>query len=253
MTVHPLLRRTFMALAVLAVAGDAAAQTVTGRLLDGTSRQPVLLGVVVLMDTAMVLLDRTYTDEQGRFVLEAPRPGHYYVAAARAGYTPDMDGVLELPSGSSIELAFYLVPNAIVLDSILVAARREPIEPYLSTHGFYERLDLGFGHTITPGMLERRPPTDFADLLRGVPGVYVSEDPRGTAVRMRGPTGQCVPRIYVDGAPNSTIAGDAVVDDFVDVIDLIGVEVYTRVSSAPLQYAGLTNCGVILFWTKRGR
>lgn len=243
----------FTLAALLVTATAAHSQTVSGRLFDGNSRRPVLLGVVVLMDTAMVLLDRTYTDEQGAFMLEAPRPGSYYVAAARPGYTPRMDGILELTAGSAVTVSFYLLPTAIALDTLVVSARREKTEPYLHSQGFYDRKDMGFGHIITPEMLERSVATTMAELLRGIPGVIVSGDLRGTAVRVRGPVGPCVPRVYVDGAVAATVAGEAIVEDFVDVEQLAGVEVYTRVSSAPMQYAGLTNCGVILFWTHRGR
>ena len=235
----------------------AQAQTVFGRLLDGHSQKPVVLAVVTLIDSAKVLIDRTYTDDQGRFELTSPRPGSFFVAAARDGYQPKVDGVLELQSGGTIRVSFYLLPIAFRLDSLLATANPTATVRYLRAQGFYERKELGFGHFITPEMLERRHIINTGELLRGIPGVHTSADERGTVVLFRnrdvGPP-YCTPRVYVDGGAVSSAGANQniVIEDFVDVDDLEAVEVYTSVSSAPGHFGSLTTCGVILFWTKRG-
>ena len=243
--------------AAIVTSSPAHAQTVTGRLLDGHSQRPVMLAVVTLIDSAKVLIDRTFTDDQGRFELTAPRAGSFFVAAAREGYQPKVDGVLELPAGGSISVTFYLVPLAFRLDSLLANARSTPSVVYLRAQGFYERQERGFGHFITPEDLERRHIMDARDLLRGMPGVYTSGDERGTVVLFRSRDGgpPCTPRVYVDGASAASAGagGNIVIEDFVDVDDLHAVEVYTSVASAPVHYSALTSCGVILFWTRRGR
>src|SRR5688500_17101040 len=159
-----------------ALAAPAHAQKVTGRLLDGHSQRPVMLAVVTLIDSAKVLIDRTYTDDQGRFELTAPRAGSFFVAAAREGYQPKVDGVLELTASSSIEVTFYLLPMAFRLDTLLANARSSPTVVYLRAQGFYERQERGSGHFITPEQLARRHIMSAADLLRGMPGVYTSAD-----------------------------------------------------------------------------
>jgi hypothetical protein len=246
-------------IAFLATASQALAQTVNGRLLDGQGRRPILLAVVTLMDTAHVLVDRTYTDDQGRFELAAPRGGSYLVAAARDGYQPKVDGVLDLPAGSTATITFYLQPLAIRLDSITAQAGSTASTRYLNAQGFYRRQRLGFGHFVSPEALNRRVVMNVGDLLQGIPGVYVNSDVRGSIVRFRDLSGQqngyCVPRIFVDGAAVSSAGagGNVVIEDFVDPVDLDAVEVYTRIAAVPLEFGALTNCGVLLFWTRRGR
>ena len=247
-------------IAVLATASQASAQTVNGRLLDGQSKRPILLAVVTLMDTAHVLVDRTYTDDQGRFELTAPRAGSYLVAAARDGYQPKVDGVLELPAGSTATITFYLQPLAFRLDTITAQAGSTASTRYLNAQGFYRRQQLGFGHFISPEALNKRVVMNVGDLLRGIPGVYVNSDMRGSIVRFRDLSGQsadgyCVPRIFVDGAAvaSAGAGGNVVIEDFVDPVDLDAVEVYSRIAAVPLEFGSLTNCGVLLFWTRRGR
>src|SRR5688572_23110343 len=214
--------RVLLFAAILAaVPTPAHAQKVTGRLLDGHSQRPVMLAVVTLIDSAKVLIDRTYTDDQGRFELTAPRAGSFFVAAAREGYQPKVDGVLELTAGGSIEVTFYLVPIAFRLDSLHANARSSPTVVYLRAQGFYERQERGFGHFITPEQLARRQIMNGGELLRGMPGVYTSADERGTVVlfRSRGSGPPCTPRVYVDGAAAASAGtgGNIVIEDVVDV------------------------------------
>ena len=245
-------RAVLLVIALCGTAARAGAQEVRGRLLDATSRAPIVVSVVTLLDTAMVIVDRTYTDHEGRFILKAPMPGSYLVAAARAGYAPRIDGILDLPAGSRISIDFLLQPDAIRMNAINVDAARVAVEGRLDLQGFYEREKTGFGHFITPQALEKQPPLNAAHLLRGIAGVYTSSDGvGGTTVAMRGGRdGACTPAIYVDGVRVAS-GGQLVIEDVVDTDDLLAVEVYARAIQAPLQYSGLSNCGVILFWTRK--
>jgi hypothetical protein len=249
-------KRRLVVCTVLALAGTPlSAQTVAGRLLTTGTKEPIVLGVVLLLDSGMIERDRTYTDERGRFQLESTRAGSYYVAASAPGHTSRMDGVLDLPAGARISVDFYLKSNVMQLaDSIVVRADRQRIVPHLDAQGFYERQKMGFGHFITPDQLARRPVFDATDLLRSIPGVRVLEDPlRGSSVRMRGDTAMfCVPTLYVNGMTVMSIAGEAVLSDFVAIDDIEAMEIYPRSAGVPLQYAGRGRCGVILIWTKTG-
>jgi len=247
-------------------AHDARAQTVAGRLLDGRTREPIILAVVTLVDTATTLVDRTYTNEKGEFVLRAPAPGAYYVAAARTGYSPVLDGVLELGAGGEISVDVYMRPEAIQLDPILVEGRRERTERHLASSGFYDRSDQGFGYFITPEKINRRPLSGFEDLFRvgNVPGVVAAAGPFGTSVCINRPgpgagggggSGNtceppyCDPVVYVDGAQIQVMGG---IEQALDVNDVAGVEVYTRASSTPLMWGGTGSaCGVVVFWTRK--
>jgi hypothetical protein len=235
------------------------AQAVEGRLLEAGTRKPILLAVVTLLDSMMVLVDRTYTDHTGRFSLRSARPGSYYVAAAATGYIPRVDGRLEMPRGSSMSVELLLRESVMRLDSIAVDAEARSIRGDLSGAGFFERMQQGFGHFITPEMLQKRPALNAMELLRDIAGVQMrGSGLRGTVAYMRGGDGRpCLPHIFVDGAraawlmPGLAVQDTATIEDIVDVTHLQAVEVYPRVAQAPMQYASLTTCGVILFWTRR--
>lgn len=247
---HPNLLTLALATACAALVSPANAQQVTGRLLDSTTREPIVLGTVALLDTTMTVLDQTFTTEAGSFTLTAPRPGAYFVLASRVGYLRAVDGILELGEGGSISVDFFLRPQPLLLDSLVVEARRQRTVRHLQDQGFHERMKAGFGHFITPEKIERRPPFDGADLLRGVPGVRATRGMLGTTVRyLGGRGGTCTPTLYIDGVR----AQAETLEEVVSVDDIAAVELYTRASSTPLEWGGVNgSCGALLVWTKHG-
>lgn len=231
------------------------AQTVSGRLLDSGSRTPILLGTVALLDTTLVVVDQTFTDETGAFRLRAPRAGAYLVLADRSGYVRVLDGILDLDEGGSISVDFLLRPQPLLLDSLVVAARRRHVMRNLAAAGFADRMAAGFGHFITPDDIERRKPLTTRDLLRGVPRVEIrSPELTGAAVHFRGgPVGSCAPRAWLDGVPVTTAGSTGfVLEDVVDIRDIEAMEIYTGPATVPLQFGGVEGgCGAILIWTRR--
>jgi hypothetical protein len=247
-----------MPLILLAWSGSVAptaAQEVRGRLLESGTGTPVMLGTVALLDTTMTVVYRTITNEKGAFVLNAPRPGDYYVVASRMGYTPKLDGILELGKGGLITIDFYLRPQPVVLDSLRVSVSRQRIDRYLNDQGFYDRMKQGFGNYLTPESIEKRPAIDEADLLRRVPFVRVDNQGfPGNAVYLLNRGRSCTPEFYVNGARASFAPGMAgVVSDLVKVEDIIAVEVYRGETQIPLQWASFNSCGVVLVWTRYGQ
>ena len=74
----------------------------------------------------------------------------------------------------------------------------------------------------------------------------------GDRVQVGSILGNCSPRIWVDGLPQS-INTDFPLDFIAPFEALAVVEVYRRATEVPLQYGGTgAGCGVILFWTKTG-
>lgn len=230
-------------------AAPARAQIVKGVLRDSGTKQPILLGTVALLDTTLAVVDQVFTNEAGSFVLNAPRPGAYYVLADRLGYKRSVDGILELGAGGSIDVDFFLRPEPLVLDSIVVAARRERDARHLNSVGFYERREQGFGHFITPEQIEKRAVFEPADLLRTIPGVRTVKDPFGTRVLFsRGPR-DCVPTIYLDAA---RVADSTSIEQMVAAEDIAAVELYTRATTVPLEWGGTgAGCGVVVIWTRK--
>lgn len=244
-------------LLVFMIAQPSNAQTVRGRLLESGSREPIMLGTIALLDTTMAVVDDSFTNESGNFILTAPKPGSYYVLADRLGYTKKVDGILELGEGGMISVDFYLKPQPIVLDSLTVEAERQRIVRRLADAGFYQRKQSGFGHFVSPEDIERRMPITTRDLLRTAPSLRVVDDGfAGQTLVMRDNRGQpCSPQLYVDGTRIAQAGGTGVrLEDVVNVDDVSAVEIYDGGADTPLEYGGTQNgCGVVLVWTKGGR
>lgn len=247
--------RAFVLLLLLLLIRDLPAQTVSGRLLESGSQSPILLGTVALLDTTMVVVDRVFTDESGTFRLEAPRPGAYFVLADRSGYVRVLDGILDLGEGGAISVDFFLRPQPVLLDSLVVEARRRHVMRNLAAAGFSDRVAGGIGHFLTPEEIERRRPLTTRDLMRGIPRVEIrSPELTGAAIYLRGgPTGSCAPRAWLDGVPVTTVGSTGfVLEDVVDIRDIEAMEIYTGPASVPLQFGGVEGgCGAILIWTRR--
>jgi hypothetical protein len=264
---HP--DRAFLLVAALALGLFAhplptQAQTVRGRVLESQSARPVVSAGVVLLDTAFVSVAGTATNDSGTFTLEAPGPGAYYVLTEALGYSPSIDGILELAEGGSITVEIYLKPQPIVLDSIKVAVERAQIFQHLERAGYNERQAAGFGHFITPDDIRQRNPRTVEDFFRNAPGIRIVHGNAGTGIAFRSGTihgqnavtdlpGYCKPNVYVDGVLVNADADPpwSGLEGVVDIDQIAAVELYTRASNVPLQWGGtIAACGVVLIWTR---
>jgi len=255
--------RTLVVLSLFLVTAalPARAQTVSGTLTDGQAERPVVSGLVALTDLQGIVVDLAVTDDAGAFQLDATAPGDYLVVALAVGYQPGFDGVLELDEGGYIEIGFYLQPAPIELPGITATAERQRIDRYLDGQGFFDRQKMGFGYFITPEKLEERPPSDTKDLLRSVPGIdvldqgYVGQSVQCSSLARS--LGQAAPSVFVDGIkvhfPELSRYGRMIdLDAVVGMENLAAVEIYSRPSQVPVQYASAfdNRACVILIWTK---
>jgi hypothetical protein len=250
------------ALGILSTPLLAQSQTVQGRVLESQSAQPVVSAGVVLLDTTFVSVAGTATNDNGGFTLVAPGPGAYYVLTESLGYSPSIDGILELSEGGLINVEIYLKPKPIVLDSIKVAVERAQIYQHLEGAGYNERQAAGFGHFISPDEIQRRNPRTVEDLFRDAPGIRLMHGDLGTGIAFRSGTvhgqnavpelpGYCWPNVYVDGALVNADPAWGGVEGAVDLSQIAGVEVYARASNVPPQWGGTNaGCGVVLIWTR---
>lgn len=104
-----------------APSGAVSGQEVRARAVDEQTRLPVAAATALLLDGARTVATAS-TDADGFFRLRAPGPGEYMVAVLQPGYA---QGTRDVTVGADTTLAaFVLRPEAIVLDSIGVAARR---------------------------------------------------------------------------------------------------------------------------------
>jgi len=268
-------------------ANVAAAQRLQGRLLDLNSDQPINAGILTLLTENGERMATAITDDEGHWVLDVPRPGHYYIEAKRLGYQPWIDGPVNLKTGDDWTSVYRLQPLAVLMDPVEVSARAT--ERYLELTGFYDRQRSDFGHYITPDDIEKRQATRVSELLAPLPGVRLVASGGGLSqryVQMRGSHlgqgGLCRPRVFVDGLiynrgdsrmvgvddwgnPVSATDDDAIatfraselnIDDIAHPSTIAGIEVYRSATQVPVQFGGgsiQTQCGVIVVWTKMGQ
>src|SRR5712672_317360 len=102
----------------LLCAAQVAAQatgTITGRVLDSASRQPLTAVSLRLVGTQRGALTR----EDGTFTLAAVPSGAQRVRASRIGFAPQVRDV-NVPSGGTIAVEFVLPAQAAVLGEMVV-------------------------------------------------------------------------------------------------------------------------------------
>ena len=259
---------------VAATTAPASAQTIRGTLLDTETNEPIPLGLVMMFHESGDSITATMSDEHGAFVVASPEPGSFVLLAGALGYHETPAGVFELGEGGSISVRYGLRPRPVELDEIVVTLDRPTTIHHLVRNGFVRRLQRGLGVFITPHAIEESTARSTEQLLTGRPGIRVGPVytkpsanvtgdiqvrlPRtdiGEAILVAGPTGWCMPTLYVDGV-RSFYDPDAglTLSSVAGIDDVEAVEVYRRPAEIPVEYdpGPGSNCGVIVAWTKTG-
>ena len=276
---------------LLAISSQSAwAQRVHGRLVDLTTGSPLEGGLVTLRSARGERIGSVAATLDGRFEIQAPGPGLYYVQVNRLGYRLLHDGPFELAAAGDREVVYGMERQAYQLAPVEVLGRRAAErDPYLQQVGFYERQRSDFGHYVTRREIEERQAHRFTDLLRTIPGVRVVPGAGGLAgasIQLRGSLlshgGACRPQVIVDGlivirgtarpwrgddgrgADRATEAAlpeadpdreQVSIDDVVMPDDVEAIEVFRSGVQVPVRFGGTstsTQCGVIAIWTRRG-
>lgn len=224
---------------------------------DGSGR--VLEGVEVLIEKTSL---RTVTGASGRYVLPAVPIGRRTLLFRQVGFLP-MRVIVNLAARDTTQVDGTLVPRTVVLDSILVEARRN--RGGVGVEGFEDRRRLGMGRFFDSLELRRAEHVRLNDLLRRKGGVAVglsNLDGRRQWValnpEMRDFTGvlNCAMQVYYNGIrvglggklPNATPPD---LQSF-DVASLGAVEVYRSGSEVPVEYGGPhAACGAVLLWSRQ--
>jgi len=216
---------------------------IVGQVTDGGSQ------TISDVDVSVVGLDgvRAISNQQGRFALVNVEPGVVQVRFTRIGYAP-RTATLVVQPGRTAELTTAMAPEAIELEPIEVTVRSQ----FLERSGYYDRAQQGLGHALDRRAIDRYSPTVVSDVMQRLTRVRVvdthilGQPVVAVAPGLRTPAnGDCVLQVYVDGIRSSNNDLNQVPPDWLDAM-----EVYTG-SSAPIQYAGLNPCGVVLLWTRR--
>jgi hypothetical protein len=236
----------------LIVSSSATAQVITGTLLERSSNQPIDLGYIALLTESGEAVASTIASEYGRFTLRAPEPGAFLLQASALGYRKSVVGVFDIGVDGLMQVEFRLELEAMTLQGLVVQAERVGEEPTLVNVGFYERIQRGLGHFITPEDIEQSPVLATAELFFGIPGVQLAPTTSGNQVVMTGTRGLCPPTIYVDGVP--TVG--ATVESIAPRPSVYAIEVYRRGTEIPIEFSAVRSgpvgsCGVILIWTRK--
>lgn len=203
----------------------------------GPDRHPIGGAKVLVWGTGVTAV----SGGDGKFEMEGLPAGTFSVEARALGFTPTRTAV-DLASGTTASVVLAVSERANTLSTVTVMGKRSNAARDLT--GFLQRSRSGFGHYITAADIERRSTIDITDALRTTPGLRVSPGRFGYQVYARG---GCSPEVYLDGMRMYQGAED--IDQFVRPEQVAGIEVYTGVAGAPMQYPP-NGCGSILIWTK---
>jgi len=217
-----------------------------------TRKRAVLRGSVTTSEQAPVYGGRvavreggsTVINSDGGFVLRDVPPGTQWVTVQAIGRAPFGQAV-DLRQGDTAWLSVTLAPLPVTLAPVRVIT-----QPSRLLAEFEARRRSGLGYSRGEAELATMPSLRAA--LTTLPTVRFARGPGLTDFIVllpnpgAGGRGYCVATLYVDGA----------LSDYDQLhsyrpSDLVGVEMYPRAASAPLQYQSVaTGCGVVLIWTK---
>ncbi|MGH7470630.1 MAG: carboxypeptidase regulatory-like domain-containing protein [Longimicrobiales bacterium] len=240
--------RALFVLALLAPA-TLPGQTINGRIIDATTRQPVTAAAVRLLGGDQVVAVAT-SDANGRFSLTARGGGRHRIAATRLGFADAVTNVIELTAGESITVELQMSSEAVKVAPLTIDA---PRDRYLESKGFYERMQSGNGDYMTGEEIRKRNAFALADLLRGLRGVKIQRSGPRNEVYFTG--ANCLPMIVLDGLTvrwgGKSMATLQPLEDLVPIAHIDGIEAYRGGSGIPPEFVGPNaGCGVILIWTR---
>jgi Carboxypeptidase regulatory-like domain len=248
------------------------AQAVRGVVVDDQSLARVSAATVRVVDGDEVG-QGTQTDEQGHFFLRLPHEGAFRLEVSGLGYRTTRSQSFNVAGEDTVSVEFRVSPDAVLLDPITVTAH--------ATRGrnlFLDHMrDWGKGVFVTPFQIDSMHLDAPADVFRKMKDVklswrfdrmadgfrapipsVVSEQGRGCLLYM-------INRVMVQPAAweredwTGWQLGDLLPDD------IKAVEVYRSISEVPPSlraythqvrtdaqgnFRVLSNCGLVVFWTK---
>ncbi len=159
--------------------------TVAGRTVDSTSRAPIAMVTVVIVNAASGdTLSGTLTDADGRFLVRGLAPGRYTIVTRFPGLSPAERGLIVSALNPSYDLGDLLIGRLQSLSGVAVTADAMRTAALNS-----EVYRLGEGAAPTTGSI--------LDALRNVPGVTIDQEGK---VLLRGSDRVA---ILIDGRPSS--------------------------------------------------
>ena len=256
--------RVLMGLLAMLVAGTAAVPhraealqgTITGRVLDAQTQQPISTAQVFITDTGLGALSRL----DGTYQIQQVPAGIHTLSVQRIGYGSASQQV-SVVSGQSLAANFELVQAALQLDEMIVTG----------TAGQARRREVG-------NAIVQLSPSDLPEIVQSVEtllqgraaGVTIrgttGNPGAGSQIRLRGITSASMgnqPLIYVDGvrmrsegygaAPGGSRSANVTLSTLDDInpADIERIEIIKGPAATTL-YGTEAAAGVIQIFTKRG-
>lgn len=274
----------FVALAIVLFGGaeGVSAQAVRGVVVDDESLAHVTSATVRLVQDGK-LGQGTETDADGRFFIGLPGDGAYSLEVSRLGYQTTRSQVFMVEGRDTVSVEFRVAPHAVLLDPIVVTARSRRGRNLFAER----RKDWGKGVFLAPYQIDSMNLRAPAEVFRKMPEVQLKWDfgvrgngSRGTIPTVISDVGTgCVlymlNNVFVQPpswAKRVDLVGGAVSDKVIanasktywsswqlaDLLpeDIAAVEAYRSMDEVPPKLrrfthdGPLTNCGLVVFWTK---
>ncbi|MEJ2539097.1 MAG: carboxypeptidase-like regulatory domain-containing protein [Gemmatimonadota bacterium] len=247
---------------------------ISGQVLEASTRDPVPMANVALVDSLGNVWAQVMTDSTGHFsVIPMTNEAVFDIQVIAMGYAGlPVDRIRY--DGRPVHRIIGVVTRPMELEGLTVEVEGQDLR--LLLFGFYERKERGFGHFIDEERIRATPEPGITGVLRGAPGLVVLGNrevlslrntqpppvgPMGTARGLSpGPARSwrerfCRPTVFVNGSPDWRLS-DPATNDFSDgqagrrfgdflppKEEIIGVEVYRSLASLPRDMQILTERG----------
>lgn len=227
--------------------------TITGRVTDATSGQPIPSVQIAIVGTTLGAL----TNSEGVYTIRGVSPGTVEVRALRVGYAEQRQSVT-VPAGQAATANFQMATVAISLNPVVTTATGEQ-----------RRIEVGnaIAQVDAAKIVETRAVSNVGDLLTSrAPGVMVTPGTQtgaGIRVRIRGTSSLSLsnnPIVVIDGVrvesttgSSSVSVGGTTASRFGDLNpeEIESMEIVRGPSAATLYGTDAAN-GVIVITTKKG-
>ena len=230
-----------------AFASSADAQIVSGRVTAEATGTPLGAVSVSLLLESYSTVRRTITDQEGRYVLEAPVAGDYRVVADHLGYRRLESPLATVAANRTVTIDFELPIDPIEVEGLEVEVRQsEALRRHLTHYGVVPE-QLG-GRFVPRSEIEKRPMAqNVGEVLQwqNLAGIRVvwSNAPPSLCVRVtRGRNGCAL----------TALDGVLVDDEFAASIPPESLEavVILRPAEAALSFGTIGSVGAVLLFTR---
>ena len=268
---------------------SAAAQAVQGVVVDDQNLSRVSTATVRLVQDGK-LGQGTETDPSGHFVLPLPGAGEYQIEVSRLGYRRTRSQAFIADTGDTVTVVFRMAPDAVLMDPLTVTAHstrgRNLFDRHRADWGkgvFVSPQQVDSMHLTVPADVFRDMKEikltwgmgDLPDGKRGLVPSVTSQQGTGCLLYMVNRVWVRPPASSLSTDPHQRVVNTAQPTNPVEAEsnavwsgyqlgnlppeDIAAVEVFRSISEVPPELrrythswrrSPLSNCGLVVFWTK---